>query len=81
MEEREVFALGLGLSEPWELSGQRLDIEKRPHELHLEVVAERGALFPCPECGRACKAHDFTRFTWQHLNFFQHLGRRGARAS
>jgi hypothetical protein len=39
MEEREVFALGLGLSEPWELSGQRLDIEKRPHELHLEVVA------------------------------------------
>ena len=72
MEEREVFALGLGLSEPWELSGQRLDIEKRPHELHLEVVAERGALFPCPECGRACKAHDFTRFTWQHLNFFRH---------
>jgi transposase len=72
MEEREVFALGLGLSEPWELSGQRLDIEKRPHELHLEVVAERGALFPCPECGRACKAHDFTRFTWRHLNFFQH---------
>ena len=72
MEEREVFALGLGLSEPWELSGQRLDIEKRPHELHLEVVAERGALFPCPACGRACKAHDFTRFTWQHLNFFQH---------
>jgi transposase len=72
MEEREVFALGLGLSEPWELSGQRLDIEKRLHELHLEVVAERGALFPCPACGRACKAHDFTRFTWQHLNFFQH---------
>ena len=57
METREVFSLGLGLSAPWKLSGQRLDIEKRPHELHLEVVADRGAVFPCPECRRACKAH------------------------
>lgn len=72
MEAREVFALGLGLEAPWRLAGQRLELEKRPHELHLEVVAERGALFPCPECGRACKAHDFASFTWQHLNFFQH---------
>ncbi len=72
MEAKDVFTLGLGLSEPWKLSGQRLDSEKRPHELHLEVIAERGALFPCPECGRACKAHDFAAFTWQHLNFFQH---------
>lgn len=72
MEARDVFALGLGLEAPWNLSGQRLDIEKRPHELHLEVVADRGALFPCPDCRRACKAHDFESFTWQHLNFFQH---------
>jgi len=72
MEARDVFALGLGLEAPWRLAGQRLELERRPHELHLEVIAERGALFPCPECGRACKAHDFTSFTWQHLNFFQH---------
>jgi len=72
MEEQELFALGLGLCAPWKVSGQRLDIEKGPHELHLEVVAERGASFPCPTCGRACKAHDFARFSWQHLNFFQH---------
>lgn len=72
MEARDVFALGLGLEAPWKLAGQRLDIEKRPHELHLEVIADRGALFPCPDCKRACKAHDFESFTWQHLNFFQH---------
>ena len=72
MEARDVFALGLGLNAPWKLAGQRLDIEKRPNELHLEVVADRGALFPCPQCSRACKAHDFASFTWQHLNFFQH---------
>ena len=39
MEAGDVFALGLGLSEPWKLTGQRLDIEKRQHELHLEVIA------------------------------------------
>jgi len=72
MEAGDVFALGLGLRAPWKLAGQRLDIEKRPHELHLDVVAGRGALFPCSECGRTCKAHDFADFTWQHLNFFQH---------
>ena len=49
MEAKDLIALGLGLSAPWKLSGQRLDIQKRPNELHLEVVAERGALFPCPE--------------------------------
>ncbi len=72
MEAKDVFTLGLGLSAPWRLAGQRLDMEKRPHELHFEVVAERGALFACPDCQRACKAHDFASFTWQHLNFFQH---------
>jgi transposase len=72
MDAKDVFTLGLGLSAPWRLSGQRLERDKRPHELHVEVVADRGALFACPECGRACKAHDFTSFTWQHLNFFQH---------
>ena len=72
MEARDVFALGLGLEAPWKLSGQRLEIDKRPHELHLEVVTDRGAVFPCPACRRACKPHDFQSFTWQHLNFFQH---------
>ncbi len=72
MEPRDVFFLGLGLTAPWTLVGQRLDVDKRPQELHLEVGAERGSRFACAECKRACKAHDFESFTWQHLNFFQH---------
>jgi transposase len=72
MEAKDVFTLGLGLSAPWKLADHRLDIDKQPHELHLEVIADRGASFPYAECGRACKAHDFESFTWQHLNFFQH---------
>jgi len=46
MEAKDVFTLGLGLSAPWKLAGHRLDIDKQPHELHLEVIADRGASFP-----------------------------------
>ena len=64
--------MGLGLTPPWEVVSQRLDTDKEPHELQLELAADRGSLFPCPECGKACKAHDFKRLQWRHLNFFQH---------
>jgi transposase len=72
MDANTVLALGLGVTPPWRLVSQRLDTGKQPHELHLEVAAERGSLFPCPVCGKPCKAHDFAEFTWRHLNFFQH---------
>src|SRR5947209_20398655 len=63
MDANTVLALGLGVTPPWRLVGQRLDTSKQPHELHLEVAADRGSLFPCPVCGKACKAHDFAEFT------------------
>ena len=72
MDANMALALGLGMRPPWRLVGQRLDPGKQPHELHLDVCAERGSLFTCPVCGKACKAHDFAEFTWRHLNFFQH---------
>ena len=72
MDTRDVLALGLGIAPPWRLVGQRLDTDKRPNELHIVIAGDRGALFPCPDCGRPCKAHDFAEFTWRHLNFFQH---------
>lgn len=72
MQSKEIFTLGLCLTEPWKLKNQRLDIDKNPHELHLQIESKRGSRYPCPECGRPCKAHDFTELTWRHLNFFQH---------
>ena len=72
MDAKDVLALGLGVTPPWRLADQRLDTNKRPHVLEIVLETERGAEFPCPECGRACKAHDFKDFTWRHLNFFQH---------
>ena len=50
MDANMVLALGLGMRPPWRLVGQRLDTGKQPHELHLDVCAERGSLFACPVC-------------------------------
>jgi transposase len=72
MEAEQVLVLGLGVAPPWRLVSQNLETEKRPHELHLRLEADRGALYSCPDCDRACKAHDFAEFRWRHLNFFQH---------
>lgn len=72
MDSNQIFALGLGLTPPWKLVEQHLDVNKKPHELHLRLQADRGSLFPCPDCGKMCKAHDYKEFTWRHLNFFQH---------
>ena len=73
MQSEDIFALGMGLKSPWKLLGQRFDMDKQPHELHLLLGAERGVLYPCPVCGALCKAHDFQEMSWRHLNFFQHL--------
>ncbi|WP_444999275.1 ISL3 family transposase [Halomonas mongoliensis] len=72
MDGTQILTLGLGLQAPWVLKDQHLDTSVSPHQLDLYVEAERGSLYPCPECGEACPAHDFADKTWRHLNFFQH---------
>src|SRR5665213_1517219 len=51
--------------------GARARPEKK--RLDIEVDFPPGSLFPCPECGDACKVHDTKKQTWRHLNFFEHL--------
>ncbi len=72
MDGNQVLMLGLGIEAPWKLVNQHLDILASPNELVLEIEAERGSLYPCPTCSKACPAHDFKSLTWRHLNFFQH---------
>ena len=72
MDGNEILLLGLGLQSPWQLVSQHLDTDKHPHELTLEVKAERGSQYACPECGALHSAHDFHPKRWRHLNFFQH---------
>lgn len=72
MRADDILLLGIGIQSPWRLVDQHLETGTEPHELHLHVAADRGARFPCPECGAACPAHDFMEKRWRHLNFFQH---------
>jgi transposase len=72
MQAEEIFAFGLGFTPPWKVMIQRLDTAHTPSKLHLEIGADSGVLYPCPECGIACRAHDYKEYEWRHLNFFQH---------
>ena len=72
MQTQDIFALGLGLQPPWTVVDQHLDTTTKPFTLHLRLGGTRGSLYPCPECGKLCKAHDFQEMRWRHLDFFQH---------
>ncbi len=72
MSDLRLLTLGLSLAEPWRIQDADLDLSVEPHHLRIEVVADRGAHYPCPRCGNPCPAHDFTDFSWRHLDFFQH---------
>ena len=43
MEAKDVFTLGLGLSAPWKLASQRLDMEKQPRYFELTRSAPSAA--------------------------------------
>ncbi|CAO0821638.1 hypothetical protein DFAR_2500035 [Desulfarculales bacterium] len=36
------------MQSPWWLVGQRVDTNKQPHEVFLEVAVDRGAKVPLP---------------------------------
>ena len=79
MEQKDLFGLALGLTDPWFVTEARLDLEEektdgvRAGELHLYLDFRPGGRFACSECGTTgLEVHDTTERTWQHLNFFQH---------
>lgn len=71
MQDRDLFALALGLEKPWVVKSVEFEPEQKRLELCIDF--ERGGTFACPECGQAgCKAYDTEEKTWRHLNFFQY---------
>ena len=71
MEQNQLFALALGLTEPWYVAS--LDFSAEDKRLEIGIDFRRGGVFPCPECGATgCKAYDTEQREWRHLNFFEH---------
>jgi transposase len=53
----------LQLKPPWRVVSSDLDFDRRRVDLRLGFRA--GSRFPCPQCGRACQAVEFTEGTWR----------------
>ena len=70
-EVQQLFEKALGLAPPWKVIRSEFDpVAKR---LDLFIDFERGARFPCPDCGAAdCSVCDSEDKEWRHLNFLQY---------
>ena len=74
MDANTILALGLGVTPPWKLVGQRLDTTVQPHILHLEVAVDRGSLFAwsCWRCTASAgqpRRHHPGRYPGRHRVF------------
>jgi len=72
MNSNEIFALALGLNEPWEIT--RVDMtttENVIKELHIYVGFKSGAIFHDKD-DNICPIYDTKPKEWRHVNFFEH---------
>lgn len=67
----ELFAVALGLREPWTVG--RIEFSEGDQQLELWLEFAAGSRFACPECGQeGCPVYDSEARSWRHLDFFQH---------
>jgi len=73
MDQNELFAVGLGLAAPWKVTRSGLEeSDGQSKILYVDIDFEAGSEFPCPSCGKPCKAYDSEVKRWRHMNFWQH---------
>ena len=69
--QAHIFSQALNLQKPWIIT--QIDFKKEEKRLDIWIDFERGAKFPCPECGQVdCTVHDTINKEWRHLDFFQY---------
>lgn len=78
MDGNEILLLGLGIERPWQLVDQRLDTDKTPHELHLEVKAERCSKYACPAARTALPT---LTYSYREIPALSAVRKRGARGN
>lgn len=66
---QEIFALALGLQEPWHI--ESISFDEGNSRLDIRLSFTRGHRFKGRD-GELYTAHDTVERSWQHLNFFQH---------
>lgn len=69
MQDRDLYARILGLTDPWRVVDVQLDT--RGGEVRVKVEATASTQFACPECGKPCPRHDKRERSWRHLDTCQ----------
>ena len=72
MKSEEIFAQGLGLSDPWDVVEVKFEQEEGScRSLHIYIDFRRGSKF-MNDAGELVTAYDTVEKQWRHLNFFEH---------
>jgi transposase len=69
MQDRDLYARILGISDPWHVSDVQLDL--RGEEVSVKVEPKLGASFNCPQCAKPCAGYDKRERRWRHLDTCQ----------
>lgn len=71
MQDRELYARILGITDPWRV--ERVDLKLEIGEVHIVLDHAADLLWPCPECGAMCALHDHQpERQWRHLDTCQY---------
>jgi len=60
----------LELSAPWQIVSTEIQHKNKVVDIFIDY--ERGSMFPCPMCGKECKAHDCRGHRMRYLNWFDY---------
>ena len=69
MQDRDLYARILGLTDPWRVVDVQLDMPGG--EVRVRVEAKANAQLTCPECRKPCPRHDKRERSWRHLDTCQ----------
>lgn len=71
MEDRELYARILGITDPWRV--ERVDLMLEIGEVHIILDHPSDLQWPCPECGMSCVLYDHQpERQWRHLDTCQY---------
>ena len=66
----QLFEQALHINSPWLIKSIDFSTDKKRLDIHIDF--NRGSTFKDTETGKAYKAYDTVKKTWQHLNFFEY---------
>jgi len=71
LQDRQLYAQILGISDPWFVD--RVELKLEQGEVHIYLGHAEAALWKCPECGRECGLYDHQgERSWRHLDTCQY---------